>query len=165
MSSEESDDETIRQSSQLVSILRTRGYSWRSKRLLRFYEILDDEERTDANTKLKRGAGKKERRVGPPKEGFILPPEGVSTWMISKRWYNSLLTTRPDLPSLLSKRITDAPDFDWVNFHQLGEDSSDEQDVSPPSIGQLHNFQLNLQNAESVPTQHNTTGTFMNYTL
>jgi hypothetical protein len=120
MSSEESDNELDPQSSQSISILRTRGYAWRSKRLLRFYEILDDEGRTDASTKLKRGVGKRERRDGPPKEGFILPPEGAATWMISKRWYKSSLTTRPDLPSLLSKRITDSPEFDWPNFHELG---------------------------------------------
>jgi hypothetical protein len=167
MSSEESDTELDPQSAQSVTILRTHGYAWRSKRLLRFYEILDEEERTDSSAKLKRGVGKRERRVGSLKEGFSLPPEGTATWMISKRWYKSSLTTRPDLSTLLGKRITDTPDFDWPNFDELGDESSDE-DVLPRTSGQpgqLHNFQIHLQNANlSTPTQYST-GTFMNYTL
>ncbi len=167
MSSEESDNELDPQSSQSITILRTCGYAWRSKRLLRFYEILDEEERIDASAKLKRGVGRRERRDGPLKEGFILPPEGSATWMISKRWYKSSLTTRPDLPTLLSKRITDTPDFDWPNFRELGEETSDEDVPASTSVqqGQLHSFQIRLQNSDlSTPTQ-NTTGTFMNYTL
>jgi hypothetical protein len=165
MSSEDSDEEMDPQSSQSISILRTRGYTWRSKRLQRFYEFLDDEERSDAVAKFKRGTGKRERRAGPPKEGFILPPEGVATWMISKRWYKSSLETRPDLSALLKRRITETSDFDWAKFRELGDESSDEDAPAsePVQGGQLHNFQINLQNA--MTTHQHTTGTFMNYTL
>ena len=168
MSSEESDEEVVPLSSQPISILRTRGYTWRSKRLLRFYEILDDEERSDVIPKLKRGVGKRERRVGPPKEEFILPPEGVATWMISKRWYRSSLVTRPDLATLLSKRVSDTPGFDWSNFIELGDASSDEDGhaTAPMQLGQLHNFQINLHNTDlSISPRMYTAGTFMNYTL
>jgi hypothetical protein len=47
-----------------------------------------------------------------------------------------------------------------------GDESSDEEDGPASTSGQLHNFQIRLQNSDlSIPTQQYTTGTFMNYTL
>ncbi|PPQ77347.1 hypothetical protein CVT25_010929 [Psilocybe cyanescens] len=126
MSSEESDYEQDPLFPQPNSYLKTHGYAWRSTRLLRFYCILDDEDRIESSAKPKRGQARKERRVGPNKEGFILPPQGVSTWMISRRWYKASLATHPDLPNTLTKLIVDPVGFDWSDFHELGEESGDE---------------------------------------
>jgi hypothetical protein len=130
MSSEESDCEGDSHSSQPSVVFKTHGYAWRSSRLLRFYTILDDEEKSDSASKPKRGVGKKERQVGPNKEEFILPPKGVATWMISRRWYKTSLITHKDLPQALEKLIDDPDGFNWDHFHDLGDESVDEDEVS-----------------------------------
>ena len=121
MSSEESDngDESA-ETSNLSGILRLRGLPWRSSRLQRFYSALDDDERLE---KPKRGMGKKERYRGPNKEGFFIPPKGVASWMISKRWMRSSQTKHPDLPDVLKKIVVDPPGFDWDHFLTLGEET------------------------------------------
>jgi len=127
MSSEESDFEDD------VPILRTRTYPWRSSRLIRFYGTLDEEEKADKADKPKRGVGKKERRTGPPKDGFYLPPSGVASWMISKRWLAATQAAHSDLPDVLSRLLDDPPGFDWNEFHDLGDESDEEQDSDSPS--------------------------------
>ncbi|KAG5341929.1 hypothetical protein C0989_006772 [Termitomyces sp. Mn162] len=120
MSSDDSDDDGS--GSRSLGILYTRGHQWRSSRLKRFYDILDEEEKQDKYLQPKRGMGKKERCVGPPKD-FALPPEGVGTWMISKHWIKASQTKYPDLLTVLSKRVEDSPGFDWEGFDVLGEES------------------------------------------
>ncbi|EAU84676.2 hypothetical protein CC1G_00195 [Coprinopsis cinerea okayama7 len=118
MSSEESDADGE------SDVLVTRGYSWRSSRLLRFYHALDQEEISDRSNKPRRGAGKRDRLVGPSKEDSLLPPKGVAYWMISKRWLRSSRRNYPDLPGVLDDLVTDeVADFNWNEFHLLGEET------------------------------------------
>lgn len=128
MSSEESDQENDVVSPYSPGILHTRGHQWRSTRLIRFYNMLDEEEKTIFRPK--RGVGRKERSTGPPKEGFHLPPAGVAAWMISRRWIKRSRVQYSDLPEVLRKRVQDAPGFDWDHFDMVGEDS----DVSDDEV-------------------------------
>lgn len=121
MSSDESDVE-----SGADGIFRTRGYLWRSSRLTRLYYILDDEDKADRLTKPKRGVGRKERYPGPPKDGFHLPPQGVATWMISKRWIKASRLRYADLPNILNQVVKDPPGFNWDHFDALGDESAEE---------------------------------------
>jgi len=130
MSSEESDFEPDPHSTEPCSILRSRGYAWRSTRLLRFYDTLDEEERRTYGKKPKRGQGKKERREGPNKDEFILPPQGVATWMINRRWYKASLTTHRNFQTILNKRIVEPEGFNWELFHHLGDESVDEGEIT-----------------------------------
>ncbi|KAF9464408.1 hypothetical protein BDZ94DRAFT_1256373 [Collybia nuda] len=130
MSSDESDfGDEVGSSIRSSGILRTRGCLWRSKRLVTFFGILDDEERTEASSKPKRG-GKRERLSGPPKDGFHLPPEGVASWMISRRWVKASHARFPDFPDTLMRLVQDPPGFDWDHFDFLGEESEDSADES-----------------------------------
>jgi hypothetical protein len=125
MSSEESDcDDDDNHSS---GRLRTRGLPWRSSRLKRFYGTLDEEEWLDKSTKPKRGVGKKERYAGPPKEGLCMPPKGVASWMISKRWIKQQSASHPDLVDVLKNIVEDPPEDDLSQVGVLGEESGDEQ--------------------------------------
>ncbi|CAA7259645.1 unnamed protein product [Cyclocybe aegerita] len=173
MSSEESDIEQDPLSSQPCPVLRTRGHAWRSSRLVRFYCILDDEERLDTSSKPKRGLGKKERRVGPLKEEFTLPPQGAATWMISRRWYKASLASRPDLPNILNKLINDQPGFDWEHFHDLGEETVDEDEAvvqhqhpqqQQPQV--MHNYNPPMHSMNlGIPQHQYDPNTYMNYTM
>ena len=169
MSSEESDFETDSVSLQPSAILRSQGYAWRSTRLLRFFSALDEEEKVDTSTKPKRGVGRKERRVGPPKEEFCLPPQGIATWMISRRWYKSSLNTYSDLPEILNKLIVDPPGFDWTHFHDLGEESTDSGDENEAIQQQTFNSDLHSMNTplpqHALQQNHYDSSTYMNYTL
>lgn len=153
MSSEESDQDA---SAPSPGMLRTRGFLWRSSRLTRFYGTLDDEEKADKFYKPKRGLGKKERRTGPPKEGFHLPPKGVATWMISRRWVKASQMQYPDLPEVLAKLVLDPPGFDWNQFDALGEESDISGDELQTMDGH-HSY---------APPQHLTSSTSsLNYAL
>lgn len=126
LSSEESDgDDNAPGFPRGSGILIVRGLSWRSTRLQKFYSILDDEDKHNKSTKPKRG-GKKTRCLGPPKQGWYLPPKGVATWMISKKWMKVAEMGHPDLAEALAKIVEDSPGFDWSRFHALGEESEDE---------------------------------------
>ncbi|KAG6869319.1 hypothetical protein C0993_000072 [Termitomyces sp. T159_Od127] len=121
MSSDDSEDDN---GARAPGMLYTRGHQWRSSRLKRFYDILDEGEKQDKYAMPKRGVGKKERSVGPLKD-FALPPERVATWMISKRWIKASQAKYPDLLAVLEKRIEDPPGFDWEGFDVLGEESDE----------------------------------------
>ncbi|CCL99429.1 uncharacterized protein FIBRA_01447 [Fibroporia radiculosa] len=120
MSSEESCDEAdtsetvTGDNGRKTQVLTIRGLPWRSLRLQRFYATLDDQEQVDKSTKLKRGIGRKERHIGPYKEGIVLPPSGVASWMISKRWTRHLEMTRPDLAALMRAFILDPSHSNWI---------------------------------------------------
>lgn len=141
MSSEEScdDAEPTDPSCQLI---RVRGLPWRSSRLLYFYSILDADDipeeflQADATTvaKPRRTINRKERRIGPPKEGDHLPPSGVARWMVSRRWLDEQRQLRPDVVQQLEAAIVDHPDFDWDRFHALGEESEAEFEDEPEQV-------------------------------
>ena len=70
---------------------------------------------------------RKERRVGPPKDGLVMPPQGVASWMVSRRWVKETRESRPDLGDMLEGLIVqDSVDFEWDKFDVLGEESEDE---------------------------------------
>ncbi|KAH8105950.1 hypothetical protein BXZ70DRAFT_405400 [Cristinia sonorae] len=132
MSSEESCDESIESphpsgAQTSLQVLRIRGLQWRSSRLLRFYTLLDHEENLDRNLKAKRIQPRtKERCLGPPKDGFHLPPRGVSSWMVSRKWVREAGDAHPDLGELLKGLLVDSPGFDWDHFDLLGVESEEE---------------------------------------
>ena len=64
--------------------------------------------------------------LGPPKDGFHLPPKGVSTWMVSRRWIRETRDAHPDLGELLKNLVIDPSGFDWGHFDILGMDSEEE---------------------------------------
>ena len=197
MSSEDSEIETDTQTGESLSVFRTRGYAWRSKRLLRFYDILDEEvENPDTNPtstlKRRRGMGKRERRTGPVREAFSLPPEGVSSWMLSKRWYRESKVKYPDFEALMSKLIVSVREnadagtalsegsSTWLRFRELGDESEDGEEngrvgvtsvpeVARPSTTHQDSFRVHLHSADMslAPQQPygTSSGIFMNYTL
>ncbi|KAH9938263.1 uncharacterized protein B0H18DRAFT_966294 [Fomitopsis serialis] len=128
MSSEEScDDDDGLQTKHKV--LRIRGLPWRSLRLQRFYALLDEEDQADKSSKPKRGIGRKERHVGPDKDPHILPPMGVSRWMISKRWIRHLQCTRADLAQAVMTVVSVSDGVDWNECAILGAESDDDADL------------------------------------
>ncbi|KAH9853603.1 hypothetical protein C2E23DRAFT_884762 [Lenzites betulinus] len=135
ISSEESDGEYVEggEGGEKVQAFRTRGPSWRSARLLRYYAILDNHDRIEKSLKPKRG-GLRVRREGPPKDGLFLPPKGVARWMVSRRWLQDTEAARPDLVETLRERIVDTEDQEnEVTRVLLGaEDSEDEAIQGPP---------------------------------
>lgn len=153
MSSEESDfEDDDGSSSRSSGILRTRGHPWRSRRLVRFFCALDDEDRADNLSKPKRGVGRRERLTGPPKDGFHIPPEGVASWMISRRWIKASHGRFPDLPDTLARLVQDPPGFDWNHFHVLGEESEDSADELQTyhDHGLQHNLPLHHTSTSSL---------------
>ncbi|KAJ6539498.1 hypothetical protein B0H19DRAFT_1002927 [Mycena capillaripes] len=141
MSSEESDFETDADLSAYPrgsGPLQTCGYGWRSTRLLRFYAILDVEDVADANSRPKRGVGRRERFTGPNKEGFHMPPKGVASWMVSRRWLADACAEYPDLGNAFKALVFDAPGFDWTRFSELGPETDDEESLPPPPP--VHNY-------------------------
>ncbi|KAK7060496.1 hypothetical protein VNI00_001261 [Paramarasmius palmivorus] len=126
MSSEESENEQEPSPNQ-ARYLITHGWPWRSSRLLKFYEVLDDDGRAGGAKKQKRGVGKLERVTGELKQGFQLPPKGVASWMVSRRWIREEMQRHPDLHDALAKIIQDPPLLDWAHIQELGGESEDEQ--------------------------------------
>ncbi|KAJ7765028.1 hypothetical protein DFH07DRAFT_916583 [Mycena maculata] len=126
MSSEESDADADPET-RSTGPLQTHGYGWRSRRLLRFYAALDVEDVVDASNKPKRGAGRRARFTGAHKEGFHLPPKGVASWMVSRRWVFAAQAEHPDLGEVLGGLVYDTPGFDWGRFGELGEETEDEE--------------------------------------
>ncbi|KAJ7498763.1 hypothetical protein FB451DRAFT_1202938 [Mycena latifolia] len=144
MSSEESDFDTdvdLSATARGSRPLQTRGYAWRSSRLLRFFAVLDVEDSADASTRPKRGLGRRERFTGPHKEGLHLPPKGVASWMISQRWLYTAQAEHPDLGNKLKTLVFDAPGFDWTRFSDLGGETDDEESMGhtlPQPL--MHNY-------------------------
>lgn len=127
-----------------------RGLPWRSVRLQKFFSLLDEEERVNRSMQPKRGIGKKTRRQGRPKDGFYMPPKGVASWMISKRWIRDMQANHPALLGLLSGIIVDPEGFDWTKFDAFGPESDVEVEVQPdgqyaPQNGTSYSLQNALQ--------------------
>lgn len=127
LSSEESASEDENGNlSRSSDVYRIRGLPWRSTRLRNFYATLDEGEQADKMSRPRRGVGRKERCLGPLKDGFFMPPKGVASWMISRRWLNQLHMTNPELVELLKDIVVDPPGFDWNKFLVLGGETSDD---------------------------------------
>lgn len=136
LSSEESaSEDEAGSSSRSSDVYRIRGLPWRSTRLRNFYATLDEGEQADKNFRPRRGVGRKERCLGPLKDGFFMPPKGVASWMISRRWLNEFQMTHPDLVELLKDIVVDPPGFDWGQFLILGEENSDDEGDCGGMIG------------------------------
>ncbi|KAJ7180260.1 hypothetical protein C8R43DRAFT_395004 [Mycena crocata] len=142
MSSEESDfgADTDLSSPRGSGPLQTRGYAWRSNRLLRFYAVLDAEDAADANCRPKRGTGRRERFIGPHKEGFHLPPKGIASWMVSRRWVFAAQAEHSDVLDALKMLVFNPPGFDWTRFLELGAETDESEDerhhiiLQPPPV-------------------------------
>ena len=156
MSSEESDGEEPAPaggSAETVQAFRTRGLSWRSARLLRFYAILDNQDRIDKSFKPKRGVGRRVRREGPPKEGFFLPPKGVARWMVSRKWIREMEAVRPDLADILRELIVEPAEPEAEDARTLlgpDEGSDDEAVQAQPQAvfyGHVSDTSYSLYNA------------------
>lgn len=143
MSSEESEDGSRAQRQQRSSgrapksaIIRVQGLGWRSSRLVKLFHILDEVGQNDPaiSATLPRVDKGKQRMVGETKDTnragiFVLPPKGVSFWMISRRWMNRVGITHADLGDLLRGLIVDHPGFDWrLGTALLGQESETEEE-------------------------------------
>ncbi|KAI0796777.1 hypothetical protein C8Q75DRAFT_802457 [Abortiporus biennis] len=131
MSSEESCNESP-DPSYPSTILQIRPIPWRSSRLMRFYATLDEHDLVDRSLKPRRHVGRKERCIGPEKDGIYLPPKGIGSWMVSRRWMKSVQMNYPEVFELLKDNIKEKEGFDWNLFRDLGEESEDEDEQEPP---------------------------------
>ncbi len=142
MSSEESGGEEpapVGQGAETVQVFRTRGLAWRSARLLRMYAVLDTQDKLDKSFKPKRGNGRRVRREGPPKEGFLLPPKGVVGWMVSQRWVREMEVDRPDLRDILGDIIVDQAEPEGEDMRiLLGPELSEEEEVQTAPVNYVH---------------------------
>ena len=135
MSSEESDDDSKQGATKEKTIV-VRGITWRSNRLLKFYSILDEDDRLDKSMKPKRGSGRRDRNEGPPKDNLTLPPKGIASWMISRRWLRDVQMAHPEVLQAVQELVRDPPGFDWTKFDALGYETDDERvGIDPNSAG------------------------------
>lgn len=125
MSSEESEEEEDAETGIRTTLFRVRGFPWRSVRLQRFFDRLDEEDKVDNAQRPRRGVGRRERVAGPPKEGMLVPPKGVASWMVSKRWLGAV---GGEVGGLVQEAVVDPGGFDWgrTGFAGLGEESGAE---------------------------------------
>ncbi|KAI6003721.1 hypothetical protein EDD15DRAFT_2219720 [Pisolithus albus] len=126
MSSEESEVEEDPATGTRTVVLRIRGCPWRSLRLQRFFDILDREDKVASAQKPRRGVGRKERYRGPSKERFLLPPKGVASWMVSKRWMMMIQASHSEVLDKLKDVIVDTDGFDWNQVPHMLVESDDE---------------------------------------
>jgi hypothetical protein len=132
MSSEESDDDS-KQGATKDKTLIVRGIPWRSNRLLKFYSVLDEDDRLDKSMKPKRGVGRRDRNEGPPKDSLTFPPNGIASWMISRRWLREVQMTHPEVLRAVQELVYDPPGFDWTKFDALGYETDDERVAIDPN--------------------------------
>ncbi|KAI0307266.1 hypothetical protein B0F90DRAFT_1686735 [Multifurca ochricompacta] len=125
MSSEES-DENSKQAVAKDKAIIVRGIPWRSNRLLKFYTVLDEDDRLNKSMKPKRGLGRRDRNEGPPKDGLAIPPKGVASWMISRRWLRNVQIAHPEVLQAMQELVYDPPGFDWTKFDAMGYETDDE---------------------------------------
>ncbi len=138
MSSEESDDSKQGDTKEKILI---RGIPWRSSRLLKFYSVLDEDERLDKSMKPKRGVGRRDRNDGPPKDSLTFPPKGVASWMISRGWLRGVQMAHPEVLRAVQELVDDPPGFDWTKFEALGYETDDERvGIDPNSVGHSGQF-------------------------
>ena len=145
MSSEESEDgsasgDQLQQRSSgrapKSAIIRVRGLGWRSSRLVKLFHILDEAGQNDPalSSTLPRGDKGKQKMTGEIKDrnkagDLVLPPKGISFWMVSRRWVGRANPVRRDLDDLLRGLIVEHPGFDWrVGAAVLGHESETEEE-------------------------------------
>jgi len=135
MSSEESDDDSKQGAAREKTIV-VRGITWRSNRLLKFYSVLDEDDRLDKSMKPKRGFGRRDRNEGPPKDSLTFPPKGIASWMISRRWLREVQMAHPEVVRAVQELLYDPPGFDWRKFDALGYETDDERvAIDPNRVG------------------------------
>jgi hypothetical protein len=135
MSSEESDDDSKQGATKEKTIV-VRGITWRSNRLLKFYSVLDEDDRLDKSVKPKRGFGRRDRNEGPPRDSLTFPPKGIASWMISRRWLRDVQMAHPELLRAVQELVYDPPGFDWTKFEALGYETDDERvAIGPDTVG------------------------------
>jgi hypothetical protein len=132
ISSEESEDDS-KQGTTKDKTLIVRGIPWRSNRLLKFYSVLDEDDRLDKSMKPKRGVGRRDRNEGPPKDGLTFPPSGIASWMISRRWLREVQMAHPEVLRAVQELVFDPPGFDWTKFDALGYETDDERVAIDPN--------------------------------
>jgi hypothetical protein len=132
MSSEESDEDS-KQGAMKEKALVVRGIPWRSNRLLKFYSVLDEDDRLDKTLKPKRGLGRRDRNEGPPKYSLTFPPKGIASWMISRRWLRDVQMAHPEVLRAVQELVYDPPGFDWTKFDALGYETEDERVAIDPN--------------------------------
>lgn len=120
MSSEESEVEEDTATGTRTTFFRIRGFPWRSLRLQRLFDALDEEDKADNTQRPRRGVGRRERVPGPAKEGILVPPQGVASWMISKRWMRMMEGSHSEVAGMLKEVVVDAAGMD---VGVLGEES------------------------------------------
>ena len=145
MSSEESEDGSVsgdQPQSRLSgrapksAIIRVQGLGWRSSRLVKLFRILDEVGQNDPilSSALPRGDKGKQKMTGETKDttragALILPPKGISLWMISRKWIRRANLIQRDLGNVLRGLIADHPGFDWrVGTAMLGHESETEEE-------------------------------------
>ncbi len=129
MSSEESsegeeDEEAGSDDDHPKGYLKIRCLAWRSSRLQKLYELVDEREEFERSQKPRRGIGRKDRRLGEPKDGNPLPPIGIFKWMVSKKWYResqSHSSTCGQSPSRSVCSRMERPA--WMSLAPLGPES------------------------------------------
>ncbi|KAL5527425.1 hypothetical protein ACEPAG_6216 [Sanghuangporus baumii] len=121
--------------------LRIRILAWRSARLQELYRAVDEHEQHNRESKPKRGAGRRDRHLGPPKDGNPPPPMGTPRWMVSKKWLRQACVVNPQIATL----VTPVDENITTNvLPVLGEESEDEreqareqeQETPPPNNSQ-----------------------------
>lgn len=175
MSSEESSDgedfsagSEDEGSSQRVGFLRVRYHAWRSARLRRLYQVIDAADEVNQAQKRPRGRGRKERRIGLPKEGNPPPPVNTPRWMVSKKWQKEIKASASPLAAVLDPILKDDDEATLQRLAVLGPESdeddspghahpSGETDHSPHEVSQSfpHHF---LEQMQYWPPDLSTTG-------
>jgi len=166
MSSEESEDGSVsgdqpqpRSSGRAPksAIIRVRGLGWRSSRLVKFFHILDEAGQNDPalSSTLPRGDKGKQKMTGETKDrnragAFVLPPKGISSWMISRRWVRRANLVHGDLGSTLRGLIIEHPGFDWRVGTVIPGPESDAEEESRYHM-QQYNSSSSLQYALAHP--------------
>jgi len=134
MSSEESDEESM-QNATKDKVFIVRGIHWRSNRLLKFYSVLDEDDRLDKDMKPKRGLGRRDRNEGPLKDSLTFPPKGIASWMISRRWLRDVQIAHPEVLHAVQELVYDPPGFDWTKFDVFGYETDDERvSIGPNTV-------------------------------
>jgi len=139
MSSEESsegeeDEEAGSDDDHPKGYLKIRCLAWRSSRLQKLYELVDEREEFERSQKPRRGIGRKDRRLGEPKDGNPLPPIGIFKWMVSKKWYRESQSHSTHVASLLQECVLEDGETAWMSLAPLGPESDYEDNPQPPMM-------------------------------
>ncbi|KLO15883.1 hypothetical protein SCHPADRAFT_848902 [Schizopora paradoxa] len=139
MSSEESssdveDEEVYSDDDRPKGILNIRCLAWRSSRLQKLYELIDEREEFERSQKPRRGVGRKDRRFGQPKDGNPLPPTGVRKWMVSKKWFRESQSRSTHVANILKDSVLDDGEAAWMSLAPLGPESDYEDNPQPPMM-------------------------------